>query len=88
MVWPLSYFSTLFLQRLILSTILTEWQAYFFNSLFILEQACQTQTTSRAANATKTDKRASKVFKKSYVGQILQNMIENDFFISFITCYL
>jgi hypothetical protein len=28
-------------------------------------QACQTQTTSGAANATKTDKRADKVFKKS-----------------------
>ena len=37
-----------------------------------LDQACQTQTTSRAANATKTYKRAAKVFKKSLVGQILQ----------------
>ncbi len=27
---------------------------------FNLDQACQTQTTSRAANATKTDKRADK----------------------------
>jgi hypothetical protein len=30
-----------------------------------LNQACQTQTTSQAANATKTDKRAAKVLKKS-----------------------
>jgi len=40
-----------------------------------LNQACQTQTTSRAANATKTDKRAAKVF--TYVGQILQNIMIN-----------
>ncbi len=35
---------------------------FVFNAL---HQACQTQTTSRAANATKTEKRAAKVFKKS-----------------------
>ncbi len=34
-----------------------------------LNQACQTQTTSRASNATKTDKRAAKV------GQILQHIM-------------
>ncbi len=33
--------------------------------VYAVTQACQTQTTSRAANATKTDKRAAKVFKKS-----------------------
>ncbi len=45
-----------------------------------LYQACQTQTTSRAANAPKTDKRATKLLKKSQVSQILQNiMIENAF---------
>jgi len=30
-----------------------------------VSQACQTQTTSRAENATKTDKRAAKLLKKS-----------------------
>jgi hypothetical protein len=33
-----------------------------------LNQACQTQTTLRATNATKTDKRAAKVLKKSLSG--------------------
>ncbi len=32
---------------------------------YVVNQACQTKTTSRAANATKTDKKATKVFKKS-----------------------
>jgi len=35
-----------------------------------LDQACQTQTTLRAANATKTDKRAAKLLKKVLSGQI------------------
>jgi len=52
----------------------------FKTSIDLLDQACQTQTTSRATNSTKTDKRAAKVFKKSLLGQILQNiMIENVF---------
>ncbi len=38
---------------------------YLFLVLHRLGQACQTQTTSGAANATKTDKRAENVFKKS-----------------------
>jgi len=50
------------------------------NSLSAVDQACQTQTTSRAANAAKTDKRATKLLKKSKVGRTLQNiMIENAF---------
>ncbi len=41
------------------------FQTNLKNLNYALNQACQTQTTSWAANATKSDKRAAKVFKKS-----------------------
>jgi len=41
--------------------------------LNILNQACQTQTTLRAAKATKNDEGAAKVLKNSFVGYINQN---------------
>ena len=43
---------------------------FFVLSLLTIEQACQTQTSLRAAKATKTAKGAPKVLKNSLVGYI------------------
>jgi len=44
-------------------------------------QACQTHTTSRAANATKNATRTAKGLKKFLVGQILQYLMTKNAFI-------
>jgi len=46
-----------------------------------LQQACQTQTTLRAAKATKTAEGAAKVLKNSLVATFNQNSTQFDNFI-------
>jgi len=57
------------------------WKLLPILMLYTLGQACQTHTTSRAANSTKNAKRAAKVLKKLLVGQILQYLMTKNAFI-------
>ena len=52
----------------VLSFFQRHLKIFFPLNLKALRQACQTQTTSRAANALKTDKGATKVLKSPLCG--------------------